>query len=118
MAMRLKWQFGEALEALEKEIDKIVGPHTLEELLDRIPPEIPYDDSQTAKLTILKCGDLVWQVSYQVFLDAKTRHFEKVSIKAVTEPSLKLALFEMLEELNKPNKKKKSNEQGEDGQEV
>lgn len=99
--MKLKWQFGEALDALEKEVDKIVGQETLEGLLAKLPAEIEYDGSQNAKLTILKCGDLVWQVSYMVYLDPKSRRFEKVSIKAVTEPSLRLALFEMLEEIKK-----------------
>ena len=40
-----------------------------------------------------------------VYLDPKTRHFEKVSTKAVTEPSLRLALFEMDKELHKKEKK-------------
>ena len=103
--MTLKWQFGEVLDALEKEVNKIVGDATTEDLLAKLPAEIPYDDIQTAKLTIHKLGDIVWQVSYMVYLDPKTRHFEKVSTKAVTEPSLRLALFEMDKELHKKEKK-------------
>ena len=99
MAMKLKWQFGEALEAMEKEVDQIVKGKTLDELLNELPAELPYDDVQSAKLVIKKLGDIVWQVSYMVYLDPKNRHFEKVSIKAVTEPSLRLALFEMREEI-------------------
>ena len=106
MAMTLKWQFGQVLEALEKEVNGIVGNATVEELLAQLPPEIPYDEIQTAKLTISKLSDLVWQVSYKIYIDPKTRHFEKVSIKAVTEPSLRLALFEMQQELKKKPKKK------------
>ena len=98
--MKLKWQFGESHEALEEEVNKIVGQETLEELLAKIPDEIPYHDT-TAKLGIFKLGGTVWQVSYQVLLDPKTRHFEKVSVKYVTEPSLRLALFEMLKEIEK-----------------
>lgn len=101
MAMTLKWQFGQAMDELEKEVNKIVGGVTVDTLLSDLPAEISYDDVQTARLTITKLGDLVWQVSYVVYIDPKTRHFEKVSIKAVTEPSLKLALFEMTKELNK-----------------
>lgn len=111
MAMTLKWQFGQVLEALEKEVNNIVGNATVEELLAQLPPEIPYDEIQTAKLTISKLSDLVWQVSYKIYIDPKTRHFEKVSIKAVTEPSLRLALFEMQQELKK-KPKKKDEEQG------
>ena len=99
--MKLKWQFGEALEAMEKEVDQIVKGKTLDELLNELPAELPYDDVQSAKLVIKKLGDIVWQVSYMVYLDPKSRHFEKVSIRAVTEPSLKLALFEMREEIKK-----------------
>lgn len=99
--MTLKWQFGQAMDELEKEVNKIVGGVTVDTLLSDLPAEISYDDVQTARLTITKLGDLVWQVSYVVYIDPKTRHFEKVSIKAVTEPSLKLALFEMTKELNK-----------------
>ena len=110
MAMRLKWQFGETLEALNKEVEQIVKGKTTEELLNELPPEIPYDEFQEAKLVIKKLGDLVWQVSYMIYLDPKTRRFEKVSVSAVTEPSLKLALFEMLEELNEPKKKKPDEE--------
>ena len=101
MAMKLKWQFGEALEAMEKEVDQIVKGKMLDELLNELPAELPYDDVQSAKLVIKKLGDIVWQVSYMVYLDPKSRHFEKVSIRAVTEPSLKLALFEMREEIKK-----------------
>ncbi len=101
MAMTLKWQFGQATDELEKDVNKIVGDATVDALLSDLPAEIPYDDIQTARLTITKLGDLVWQVSYVVYIDPKTRHFEKVSIKAVTEPSLKLALFEMTKELKK-----------------
>lgn len=111
MAMKLKWQFGEALEAMEKEVDQIVKGKTVEELLNELPAEIPYDDVQEADLVIRKLGDIVWQVSYMVYLDPKHRHFEKVSIMAVTEPSLKLALFEMAEELKKKPKKKEEEEQ-------
>lgn len=108
--MKLKWQFGEALEAMEKEVNQIVKGKTVEELLNELPPEIPYDDLQEAGLVIKKLGDIVWQVSYMVYLDPKHRYFEKVSIKAVTEPSLKLALFEMGEELKKKPKKKQEDE--------
>lgn len=108
--MKLKWQFGEALEAMEKEVDQIVKGKTVEELLNELPAEIPYDDVQEAGLVIKKLGDIVWQVSYMVYLDPKHRNFEKVSIKAVTEPSLKLALFEMGEELKKKPKKKEEDE--------
>lgn len=101
MAMKLKWQFGEALEAMEKEVDQILKGKTLDELLNELPAELPYDDVQSAKLVVKKLGDIVWQVSYMVYLDPKSRHFEKVSIKAVTEPSLRLALFEMREEIKK-----------------
>ena len=99
--MKLKWQFGEALEAMEKEVDQIVKGKTLDGLLNELPAELPYDGVQSAKLVIKKLGDIVWQVSYMVYLDPKSRHFEKVSIKAVTEPSLRLALFEMYEEIKK-----------------
>ena len=99
MAMKLKWQFGEALEAMEKEVDQIVKGKTLDGLLNELPAELPYDGVQSAKLVIKKLGDIVWQVSYMVYLDPKSRHFEKVSIRAVTEPSLRLALFEMREEI-------------------
>ena len=99
MAMKLKWQFGEALEAMEKEVDQIVNGKTVEEMLNELPPELPYNDIQSAELVIRKLGDIVWQVAYVVYLDPKKRHFEKVSIKAVTEPSLRLALFEMHEEI-------------------
>ena len=99
MAMKLKWQFGEALEAMEKEVDQIVKGKTLDELLNELPSELPYDGVQSAKLVIKKLGDIVWQVSYMVYLDPKSRHFEKVSIRAVTEPSLRLSLFEMREEI-------------------
>lgn len=99
--MKLKWQFGEALEAMEKEVDQIVKGKTLDELLNELPAELPYDDVQSAKLAIKKLGDIVWQVSYMVYLDPKSRHFEKASIRAVTEPSLRLALFEMCEEIKK-----------------
>lgn len=101
MAMKLKWQFGEALEAMEKEVNQIVNGKTVEEMLNELPAELPYDDIQRAKLVIKKLGDIVWQVSYMVYLDPKSRHFEKVSIMAVTEPSLRLALFEMCEEIKK-----------------
>ena len=101
MAMKLKWQFGEALEVMGKEVDQIVKGKTLDELLNELPAELPYNDIQSAKLVIKKLGDIVWQVSYMVYLDPKSRHFEKVSIRAVTEPSLKLALFEMREEIKK-----------------
>ena len=101
MAMKLKWQFGEALEAMEKEVDRIVNGKTVEEMLNELPAELPYDDIQSAKLVIKKLGDIVWQVSYMVYLGPKSRHFEKVSIRAVTEPSLRLALFEMYEEIKK-----------------
>ena len=101
MAMKLKWQFGEALEAMEKEVDQIVKGKTVEELLNELPAEIPYNDVQMAGLTIRKLGDIVWQVSYMVFLDPRNKRFEKFSIRAVTEPSLRLALFEMCEEIKK-----------------
>ena len=101
MAMKLKWQFGEALEAMEKEVNQIVNGKTVEEMLNELPAELPYDDIQRAKLVIKKLGDIVWQVSYMVFLDPRNKRFEKFSVRAVTEPSLKLALLEMLEELKK-----------------
>lgn len=116
MATKLKWQFGGALEALNKEVDKIVGPYSLEELLNKLPSEIEYDETQSAKLVLTKHSDTVWQVAYMIYLDPKFKRFEKVSIKSVTEPSLKLALFEMLEELNKPHKKQKSEDEEEEEQ--
>ena len=106
MAKTLKWQFDETLAVLEKEVNEIIGNVTTEELLNKLPPEIPYDETQTAKLTIRKLGDIVWQVSYMIYIDPKTRHFEKVSVKAVTEPSLRLALYEMDKELTKEEDKK------------
>lgn len=99
--MTLKWKFGQVQDTLEKEVDKIVGNATVEELLEQVDPEIPYDDIQTARLSIRKLSNLVWQVSYVIFLDPKTRHFEEVSIKSVTEPSLRLALFEINKQVNK-----------------
>lgn len=97
--MKLKWQFGESLDKLEKEVDEIVGNITINELLYQLPYEIPYNDIQTAKLVISKLGDIVWQISYVVYIEPKTKHFEKRNITSVTQPSLKLALYEMVQKI-------------------
>lgn len=99
--MKLRWQFGESEELLEKEIKEIVGDATVEELLSALPPEIHYSEYQNAHLTIRKLSDLVYQVSYNVYKDAGGKDFEKTSILFSVQPSLRLALYEMVEELKK-----------------
>ena len=84
-----------------KEVDGIVGNATVEELLDRLPSEIPFNDSQSAHLTVRKLGGIVYQVSYLVYKDVGRRNFEAVSILFTTQPTLKLALYEMVQELKK-----------------
>ena len=101
MAKKLKWQFGEAEELLENEVNAIVGEFTVEQLLALLPAEMQYDETQNAHLQIRKLGNIVWQVSYVIYKDPYRRDFEKVCISYVTEPSLKLALFEMYEEIKK-----------------
>ena len=101
MANKLEWQFGEAMELLDKEVDKIVSGKTVTQLLTELPDRIPYDEIQDARLQFKKLGDLVWQVSYVIYRNPKARNFEEISIKFTTEPSLRLAMFEMLQEINK-----------------
>ena len=99
--MKLKWQFGEPEENLICEVKKILGHKTLSDLLQEIPPTIPYSDSQEAKLSIHKLGYMVWQVSYWVYKCPKKKNFEKMTILYTTEPSLELALWEMEKEIKK-----------------
>jgi hypothetical protein len=101
MAIKLKWQFGESEEKLENEVNNIVGNTTIEQLLSQLPSEISCSNEQTAQLQIKKLGNIVWQVGYAVYKEPRLKDFEKSSVIYTTEPSLKLALFEMLEELKK-----------------
>ena len=105
--MKLKWQFGESLEALEKEVNSIVGSATVEELFARLPAEIRCDDVNVAKLTVTKLGDTVYQASYVRFKDPGKRDFERACIAYANAPSLKLALFELSEEVKKLKKEEK-----------
>ena len=107
---KLRWQFGESMEALDAEVKEIVGNVTVDKLLSELPAEILYDNAQDAKLEIRKLGDIVWQVNYIVYKSPKEKDFESVSILSTTQPSLLVALYEMKEELNKRNKKDKGNE--------
>ena len=111
--MKLKWQFGESEELLEKEVKKIVGDATVEELLLGLPSEIPHNDYQDAHLTIRKLSDKIYQVSYNIYKEVKKKDFEKVSILFTVQPSLRLALYEMAEELKKRNSKTKKKEEDE-----
>ncbi len=97
----LKWLFGDSAERLKEEVDNIVGGKSIEELLEELPPEIPYNTTQSAKLTIEKRTDTVWSVSYKVYIKPKRKRFGKKSILFATEPSLKLALFKMIKQLKK-----------------
>ena len=99
--MNLKWRFGESEELLSKEVEGIVGDATVEELLGRLPSDIPFSDSQNAHLTIRKLGSIVYQVSYVVYKDPGNTDFEKVSVLFTTQPDLRLALYEMLLEVEK-----------------
>lgn len=101
MAIKLKWQFGESEEKLENEVNNIVGNTTIELLLSQLPSEISCTDEQMAQLQIKKLGNIVWQVGYSAYKQPGLRDFEKSSVIYATEPSLKLALFEVLEELKK-----------------
>ena len=102
--MKLKWQFGESAETLDKEINSIVGNTTIDELFAKLPAEIKCDDINSAKLTVTKLGDTVYQASYVRFKDAGKRDFERACIAYANAPSLKLALFELLEEVKKLKK--------------
>lgn len=97
----LKWLFGDSVKSLKEEVDRIVRGKSIEELLEELPPEIPYDNIQSAKLTIEKLTDIVWSVSYKVYIRPKRKRFGKKSILFATEPSLKLALFKMIKQLGK-----------------
>lgn len=105
--MKLKWQFGEALDALGKEVGKIVGDTTVDQLLSELPAEIPYDDVQDAKLVIRKLSDIVWTAGYMIYRSPKEKCFEKASVLFSTEPTLLFTLYMLREELKKHNSKKK-----------
>lgn len=111
--MKLKWQFGQSDGLLEKEIKGIVGETTVEELLEGLPSEIPYSESQEAHLTIRKLSGKVYQVSYNIYKDIYRKDFEKVAVMFTVQPSLRLALYEMKEELKKKNSKSKKKEEDE-----
>lgn len=102
--MKLKWQFGESSESLEKEVNSIVGDATVEELLASLPAEIRCDDVNSARLTVTKLGDVVYQASYEAFRDVRKRNFERACIAYANAPSLRLALFELAEEVKKLKK--------------
>ena len=99
--MKLNWQFGESDEKLEKEVDRIVGNVGVEELLSGLPAEIPYDDAQDGKLVVKKLGERVYQVAYQAYRGVGEKDFESMSVLFTTQPSLRLALFEMTQEIKK-----------------
>lgn len=110
------WQFGEPItreekeatlktkfpfkkECLDEQIDRITSGESIESLLQQLPPTIPFDDVQEAKLVITRLTDLVWQAGYVVYKAPGNRNFEKVSVKYVTYPTLKLTLHYLLKEL-------------------
>lgn len=99
MSKNLKWQFGNPLEEVEKEVKEITKGKDVKEYLSTLPSELPYNEIQSAKLEIRKLGSLVWTAGYYIYKDPGRKNFEKINVVSSTEPTLELTLHNLLIQL-------------------
>lgn len=89
-------------ECLDEQVDRIVGKDTtLNDLLAELPGEIPFSKTQSMRLAIQKCNNLVWQVGYFIYKDPGKRDFEEVPVEYENQPDLRLALYNLLQKIKK-----------------
>ena len=83
------------IEKYDEQIKKLDNsiPFTLEELFDKVPNELPYNDSQTAKLSIDKIGKQWYSARYSVYKNPYKQDWEKITINYFTGPTVKIALY-------------------------
>ncbi len=107
MNIDLLYTNGYAKTEIEAAVDDIVGKDTtIDDLLSKLPGEIPFSPTQGMRLSIQKCGNkefdnIVWQVGYFIYKDPGKRNWDEIPIECESSRNLRLALYNLLQKINK-----------------
>lgn len=88
--------YDETLKKLDAQI-----PLTVEELLDKIPTELEYSDSQSMKFSLEKIGKQWYSARYWVYKNPYKKDFEMITMTYFPGPTPKIALYGVYCWLNK-----------------